>query len=54
MFFIFGWLRRFTILGLKVDECSNCAQVSQHVVGQKTSGPTSSEFRSCSSGSPTA
>ena len=36
MFIIFGWLRRFTILGIKIDECTNCGQVCQHVVGRKT------------------
>ena len=33
---IFGWLRRFTVLGLKVDECTNCGNISQHAVGRKT------------------
>ena len=33
---IFGWLRRFTILGVKIDECASCGQVCQHVVGRKT------------------
>ena len=36
MFFIFGWLRRFSVLGVKADECATCGQVSQHVVGRKT------------------
>ena len=36
MFFIFGWLRRFTILGIKFDECQSCGQVCEHVVGRKT------------------
>ncbi len=36
MFFIFGWLRRFTTLGVKLDECANCGQVCEHVVGRKT------------------
>jgi hypothetical protein len=36
MFVIFGWLRRFTVLGMKLDECAACGQVCQHVVGRKT------------------
>ena len=32
---IFGWLRPFTILGLKVDECANCGQVCNHYVGRR-------------------
>ena len=27
MLVIFGWLRRFTILGIKFDECDSCGQV---------------------------
>lgn len=33
---IFGWLSRFTILGIKVDECSGCGMTCEHVVGRKT------------------
>lgn len=36
VFFIFGLLRPFTVLGLKLDECSNCGQVCDHVVGRRT------------------
>ena len=36
MFVIFGWLRRFTILGIKLDECASCGRVREHVVGRKT------------------
>ena len=36
VFFIFGLLRPFTVLGLKLDECSNCGQVCNHVVGRRT------------------
>ena len=36
MFYIFGWMRRFTVLGVKVDECEKCGQVGQHVVGRMT------------------
>ena len=36
MLVIFGWLRRFTILGIKLDECASCGQVCEHVVGRKT------------------
>lgn len=33
---IWGWLRRFTILGVKLDDCASCGQVGRHVVGRKT------------------
>jgi hypothetical protein len=33
---IFGWLRRFTTLGVKPDECATCNRVCDHVVGRKT------------------
>lgn len=33
---IFGWLRRFTVLGVKLDECANCGHLCEHVVGRKT------------------
>jgi hypothetical protein len=36
MLVIFGWLRRFTILGVKIDECQTCGRVCEHVVGRKT------------------
>lgn len=36
MLAIFGWLRRFTVLGIKLDECANCGNVCEHVVGRKT------------------
>lgn len=36
MLVIFGWMRRFTILGIKVEECAQCGQVCEHVVGRKT------------------
>jgi len=36
MLVIFGWLRRFTILAIKLDECATCGQVCEHVVGRKT------------------
>jgi hypothetical protein len=35
-FFIWGFTRRFTVLGIKIDECAACGQVCQHVVGRKT------------------
>jgi hypothetical protein len=35
---IFGWLRPFTILGLKLDECANCGQVCNHFVGRRVNG----------------
>lgn len=33
---IFGWMRRFTILGVKLDQCETCGRVCEHVVGRKT------------------
>ena len=36
VFVIFGWMRRFTVLGVKLDECQTCGQVCEHVVGRKT------------------
>ena len=36
MLIIFGLLRRFTVLGIKLDECATCGAVCQHVVGRKT------------------
>jgi hypothetical protein len=36
MLVIFGWMRRFTILGVKLDECANCHNVCEHIVGRKT------------------
>jgi hypothetical protein len=36
VFFIFGWLRRFTVLGIKIDECQTCGRVCEHVVARKT------------------
>jgi hypothetical protein len=33
---IFGWLRRFTVLGVKIDECPQCGKTCEHVVGRKT------------------
>ena len=36
MLVIFGWLRQFTVLGVKLDECPTCGQVCEHVVGRKT------------------
>jgi hypothetical protein len=36
VFLIFGWMRRFTVLGIKFDECTACGQVCEHVVGRKT------------------
>jgi hypothetical protein len=36
VFIIFGWMRRFTVLGVKLDECQTCGQVCEHVVGRKT------------------
>ena len=33
---IFGWTRRFTVLGMKLDECANCGSVCEHFVGRKT------------------
>lgn len=36
MLIIFGWLRRFTVLGIKIDECPQCGRVCEHVVGRKT------------------
>ena len=35
MFFIFGWMRRFTVLGAKLEDCSNCGQVCEHIVGRR-------------------
>lgn len=34
---IWGWLSRFTILGVKLEECLTCGGVCEHVVGRKTS-----------------
>jgi hypothetical protein len=36
MLIIFGLVRRFTVLGIKLDDCANCGNVCQHVVGRKT------------------
>jgi hypothetical protein len=35
-FIIFGLLRRFTVLGMKLDECATCGNLAEHVVGRKT------------------
>ena len=36
MLVIFGWMRRFTLLGIKLDACTNCGNVCEHAVGRKT------------------
>jgi hypothetical protein len=36
MFFIFGWMRRLTVLGIKLDECPTCGEVGKHIVSRKT------------------
>jgi hypothetical protein len=33
---IFGWWRRFTVLGAKLDGCQTCGHVGRHVVGRTT------------------
>jgi hypothetical protein len=33
---IFGLLRGFTVLGIKLDECPQCGAFCEHVVGRKT------------------
>jgi len=33
---IFGLMRRFTILGIKLDACTSCGRECDHVVGRKT------------------
>jgi hypothetical protein len=33
---IVSWMTRFTVLGMKMDQCDRCGRVCQHVVGRKT------------------
>ncbi len=33
---IISWMTRFTVLGVKVDQCQKCGQVCRHVVGRRT------------------
>jgi hypothetical protein len=37
---IYGWLRTFTVLGLKIEECSACGETCQHVIGRKVNWGT--------------
>jgi hypothetical protein len=36
LFVNFGWVRRFTVLGVELDECSACGQGCEHVVDRET------------------
>jgi hypothetical protein len=37
---IVGWLRTFTFLGIKIEECAQCGQTCEHVVGRKVNWGT--------------
>jgi hypothetical protein len=37
---IVGWLRTFTVLGMKIEECRNCGATCDHVVGRKVNWGT--------------
>jgi hypothetical protein len=35
IFFLIGWVRRFSVLGIKVDECEACGEIGPHTLGRK-------------------